>query len=112
MEEGNFINCSVFEKELPISFMDLQVHLPIHLVDDIELTSVISMRWMFFFERYMKTIKRYAQQKAHLEGCMGKGYVLNEEFFFLCEFLGKDFKYGPHLWDEEQALDIIDQCDH
>jgi hypothetical protein len=33
---------------------------------------------------------------------------LNEEFFFLCEFLGKDFEYGAHLWDEEQASDIID----
>ena len=49
----------VFEKELPTSFMDLQVHLLIHLVDDIELVSVISTGWMFFFERYMKTLKRY-----------------------------------------------------
>jgi hypothetical protein len=39
---------------------------------------------------------------------MAEGYVLNEEFFFLCEFLGKDFEYGPSFWDEEQASDIID----
>jgi len=32
----------VFEKELPTSFMDLQVHLIIHLVDDIELAGVVS----------------------------------------------------------------------
>ena len=98
----------VFEKELPTSFMDLQVHLLIHLVNGIELADVISTRWMFFFERYMKTLKRYVQQKEHLEGCMVEGYVLNEAFFFLCEFLGKDFEDGPSVWDEEQASNIID----
>ena len=49
----------VFEKEFPTSFMNLQVHLLIHLVDDIEIAGIVSMRWMFFFERYMKTLKRY-----------------------------------------------------
>ena len=78
----------VFEKELPTSFMDLQVHLLIHLVDDIDLAGVVSTRWVFFFERYMKTLKRYARQKTHLEGCMAEGFLLNEAFFFLCEFLG------------------------
>jgi hypothetical protein len=63
---------------------------------------------MFLFEMYMKTLKRYVQQKAHPEGCMVEGYVLNEAFFFLCEFLGKDFEYGSRFWDEERASDIID----
>jgi hypothetical protein len=83
--------------------MDLQVHLLIHLVDEIELAGVVSMRWMFFFERSMKTLKWYVQQKAHSEGCMAEVYVLNETFIFLCEFLGKDFEYGPFFWDEERA---------
>ena len=39
---------------------------------------------------------------------MAEGYVLNEAFFFLCEFLGKDFEDGPQIWDEEQASNIID----
>lgn len=89
----------VFEKELPTSFMDLQVQLLIHVVDDIEMAGIISMRWMFFFERYMKTIKIYVWQKAHLKCCMAEGYVLNEAFFFLCEFLGKDFEDGAQFWD-------------
>lgn len=58
--------------------MDLQVHLIIHLVDEVELAGIVSMRWIFFFERYMKNLKIYVQQKAHLEGCMDEGYVLNE----------------------------------
>ena len=40
---------------------------------------------------------------------MVEGYVLNEAFFFLCEFLGKDFEDGPRFWDEERESDIIDE---
>jgi len=75
--------------------MDLQVHLLIHLVDDIEMAGVVSTRWMLFFERYMRTLKRYVRQKARPEGCMVEGYVLNEAFFFLCEFLGKYYEDDP-----------------
>ena len=70
--------------------MDLQVHLLIHLVDDIEMEGVVSARWMFFFERYMRTLK------------------LNETFFFLCALLDKDYGYGPWIWDEARATNIID----
>lgn len=71
------------------------------------IAGVVSMRWMFLFERYMKTLKIYVRKKALLEGCITEGYVLNEAFFFLCEFLGKDFKDEPHFWDDEWAFDII-----
>ena len=56
----------------------------------------------------MKNLKRYVRQKEHPKDFMAKGYVLNESFFFLCEFLGKDFENGPCLRDEEQASNIID----
>lgn len=51
----------MFEKELPTSFMDLQVHLLIHLVDVVELVVVVSCRWMFFLERYMKKLKGFVR---------------------------------------------------
>ena len=38
----------MFEKELLTSFMDLQVHLLIHVVDEVELVMVVSSYWMFF----------------------------------------------------------------
>jgi hypothetical protein len=49
----------MFEKELPMSFMDLQVHLLIHLRDEVELARVLSCRWMFFLESYMKKFKGF-----------------------------------------------------
>jgi hypothetical protein len=41
----------MFEKELPMSFMDLQFHLLIHLPDEVELSGVLSCCWIFFLER-------------------------------------------------------------
>lgn len=49
----------MFEKELPASFIDLQVHLLIHLVDEAKLVDVVSYHWMFFLERYMKKLKGF-----------------------------------------------------
>ena len=58
----------MFEKELPTSFMDLQVHLIIHLVDEVELVGVVSCRWMFFLERFMKKLKGFVRQRENLRG--------------------------------------------
>ena len=49
----------MFEKELSTGFMVLQVHLLIHLVDEVELVGVVSCRWIFFLERYMKKLKGF-----------------------------------------------------
>jgi len=42
---------------MSMSFMDLQVHLLIHLVDEVELVGVVSYHWMFLLDRYMKKLK-------------------------------------------------------
>ena len=49
----------MFENELPTNFMDLQVHLLIHLVDEVELFGVVSCHWMLFLERYMEKLKGF-----------------------------------------------------
>ena len=49
----------MFKKELLVSFMDLQVHLLIHLPNEVELARVVSCCWMFFLERYMKKLKEF-----------------------------------------------------
>ena len=47
------IDC-MFEKELPTSFMDLQVHILIHLLDEVELTRMVSCHWMLFLEGFFR----------------------------------------------------------
>ena len=75
----------MFEKELPTSFMDLQVHLLIHLVDEVELVGVISCRWMFFLESYMKKLKGFVRQREKPEGYMAEGYISYESFYYASE---------------------------
>ena len=63
----------IFEKALFMSFMDLQVHLLIHLVDEVELVGVVSFLWMFFLERYMKKLKGLFDKGKNLRGLWQRG---------------------------------------
>ena len=68
----------MFEKELPMCFIDLQGHLLIRLVDEVELVGVVSSHLMFFLERYMKKLKGFVRQRAKAEGSMEEGYISYE----------------------------------
>ena len=65
----------MFEKEMPTSFMDLQVHLLIHLVYEVELVGVVSFHWMLFLVMYMKKLKGFVRRREKPEGSMAEGYI-------------------------------------
>jgi hypothetical protein len=77
----------MFEKKLPMSFMDLQAHILINLLDEIELARVLLCCWMFFLERYMKKLKCIIQQRKKLEGSMEEGYIVCESFYYASEYI-------------------------
>ena len=99
----------MFEKELPTSFMDLQVHLIIHLVDEVELVGVVSCHWMFFLERYMKKLKGFIRQREKPEGYMVEGYISYESFYYASEYI-KQIENTPRvvIWDDERDEDKIE----
>ena len=72
----------------------------------------MTLKWWVLYQQGVffsfRTLKIYVRWKAHPKGCMVEGYVLNEAFFFLCEFLSKDYEDGPWIWDEAHATDIIE----
>ena len=91
----------MFEKELPTSFMDLQVHILIHLIDEVELVGDVSCRWMFFLERYMNKLKGFVQQRAKLEGSTEEKKSFQKIFWkkeTLCREKEKTF------WEEEMEV--------
>ena len=93
----------MFEKELSMSFMDLQVHLLIHLVDEVELVGVVSCRWMFFLERYMNKLKGFIRQRAKPEGYMTEGYISYESFYYASEYIKHiDNTASVVIWDDER----------
>ena len=58
----------LLEENFPTSFLNIQVHLLVHLVDEIQLAGIVHAHWMFFLERFMKNLKGFVRQKARPEG--------------------------------------------
>ena len=93
----------MFEKELPTSFMDLQVHLLIHLVDEVELVGVVSCRWIFLLEIYMKKLKSFIQQREKPEGSMAEGYISYKSLYYSSNYIKHiDNTPGAVIWDDER----------
>ncbi|XP_074378403.1 uncharacterized protein LOC141719942 [Apium graveolens] len=74
------------EKHFPPSLFDVMIHLSVHLVREVELCGPIFLRWMYPFERYMKTFKGYVQNRAHPEGCIAEAYIAEEAVECLVNF--------------------------
>ena len=97
------------EKELPTSFFDIQVHVFIHLVDEIEIAGVVSSRWMFWVERFMGVLKSLVWQKARPEGSMAEGWMLGESMYYLAEYLERIDEAAPRRWTFEESLKVSDE---
>ena len=55
MEETAVTMC-MLEKVLPPSFFDVMSHLPIHLVQQLDICGLVHTRWMYPVEWYLKTL--------------------------------------------------------
>ncbi len=52
------------EKAFPPSFFNCQVHLLVHLMDEIAIAGPMHCRWMYWLERYMEILKGYVCNHA------------------------------------------------
>src|SRR5450759_4903892 len=85
------------EKVLPLSFFDIQIHLLVHLVEEIELCGPVHARWMHWLERYMCTLKNNVRQRAYPEGSIVEGYMASEAMFYCSHILKQlDLDYPSH----------------
>ncbi|MCO5567180.1 hypothetical protein L7F22_020868 [Adiantum nelumboides] len=100
----------LMEKELPTSFFDIQIHLLIHLVDEIEFAGVVFARWMFWAERFMRVLKGYVRQKARPEGSMAEGWMLEECMYYVCEYLERTIFEAPRVWTNESSSTMSDEA--
>ena len=55
--------CAI-EDAFPRSILVSQVHILVHLIDEISICGVVHSRWMFFLERFFETLKDLVRQKA------------------------------------------------
>jgi hypothetical protein len=58
------------ERAFPPSLFDCQVHLLVHLVDEVAIAGHVHCRWMYWLERYMTVLKGYVCNCARVEGSM------------------------------------------
>ena len=63
------------EKFFPTSVLTIQMHLLVHVVDEVSIAGVVNSRWMFFLERFMKTLKGFVRQRARPEESMAEGWL-------------------------------------
>lgn len=77
----------LLEKHFPSSIMTIQVHLLVHIVDEVAIAGSVHSRWMFFLERFMKTLKGFVRQRARPEGSMAEGWLAQESFVYISDFL-------------------------
>ncbi|KAI5328227.1 hypothetical protein L3X38_027624 [Prunus dulcis] len=87
LEEDVVVTLCLLEKYFPPSFFDIMVHLVVHLVREVRLCGPVYFRWMYLFERYMKVLKGYVQNRARPEGCIAEQYKAEEAVEFYIEHL-------------------------
>ncbi|GKB38250.1 hypothetical protein Tco_0883192 [Tanacetum coccineum] len=75
------------EKIFPPAFFDIMIHVAIHLPDEAILGGPLRYRWMFPFERYMKKLKNYVQNKALTFCSCYLNYVAEEALTFCSCYL-------------------------
>ncbi|XP_020872177.1 uncharacterized protein LOC110226030 isoform X2 [Arabidopsis lyrata subsp. lyrata] len=85
------------ERYFPPSLFDIMFHLPLHLARETRLGGPVHFRWMYPFERYMKTLKAYVKNFARPEACMAEGYLAGECISFCLEFLQKSVPVQERL---------------
>ncbi|CAL9019070.1 unnamed protein product [Prunus brigantina] len=87
LEEDVVVTLCLLEKYFPPSFFDIMVHLVVHLVREVRLCWPVYFRWMYLFERYMKVLKGYVQNRTRPEGCIAERYIAEEAVEFCTEHL-------------------------
>ena len=66
----------LMEETFPCSNLTMQLHLIVHLVDEIALCGTIHARWMFFLECFIKTLKGFMRKSVGSEGIMDEGWLI------------------------------------
>lgn len=90
------------EESFPRSILVSQVHLLVHVIDEISLCGVVHSRWMFFLERFLKTLKDFVRLRARPEASMAEGWIVQEAFVYVSQYLASVDPSMPRLWTDEE----------
>ncbi|XP_056683289.1 uncharacterized protein [Spinacia oleracea] len=89
MEKNIAITLCKLERIFIPAFFDVMIHLPIHLATEARLAGPVHYRWMYRFERAMRTFKLFVRNKAHPEAPIANGYIEMECLTFCSRYMSK-----------------------
>ena len=92
----------MLEKVFPPSFFDVMSHLPVHLVQQLDICNSVHSRWMHPMERHLKKLKGYNRQHAQPEGSMAKAYIIEEPLGFYTKDMQDCEQSLRRIWDDEE----------
>jgi hypothetical protein len=90
------------EMYFPAAFFDIMVHLLVHIVDDIEDLGPVFLHNMMALERMNGIIKAYVRNRAHPDGSIIQGFLIEECISFCKNYLNEEntqvgFPANKHL---------------
>ncbi|XP_060672399.1 uncharacterized protein LOC125422155 [Ziziphus jujuba] len=77
LQKGIILTLCKLERIFPPAFFDIMVHLAVHLPYEAKMAGPVHTRWMYPFKR----------NKAHPEGSIAEGYVVNEALTYCSMYL-------------------------
>ncbi|XP_020090215.1 uncharacterized protein LOC109711523 isoform X3 [Ananas comosus] len=75
------------ERIFPPSFFTIIVHLVTHLATEAKIAGPVQYRWMYPIERFLFDLKSDVRNKAHPEGSIAEGYLVEECMTFCSRYL-------------------------
>ncbi|XP_026439271.1 uncharacterized protein LOC113337953 [Papaver somniferum] len=78
MHERVVESLCVFEMYFPPAFFVTMTHLVVHLAEEALTLGPVQFRWMYPFERMMRTYKVYGRNKNYIEGSITAQYEVDE----------------------------------
>jgi hypothetical protein len=90
------------ERVFPPSLFDCQVHLLVHLVDEVAIVGPVHCRWMYWLERYMAVLKGYVCNRARVERSMATRHLATESMFYYSNILATIDPSCSHEWMEDR----------
>ncbi|XP_073051313.1 uncharacterized protein [Primulina eburnea] len=109
-EQIPIIMCKL-EKIFPPSFFDSMEHLCIHLPYEARIMGPVQFRWMYPFERYLRTLKNTVRNKARVEGSICNAYFVKEAAIFCQHYFSESTASRRRKTGEARESTYVDTDD-
>ena len=68
----------LLKEHIPTSILNIQVHLLINLINEVQIVGTIHARCLFFLKGFIKTLKGFVRQKSRLQVSMANGCLVQD----------------------------------